>query len=285
MTRIVFYGLLILTVSSTACSMPAYTKAAQQAQPFTDGSRGSFDRTLNVQGTVDLDVSTGSGSIAVRQGPNRRVEIHGRIYAGHDWYTSDAHAEEAIRRIESNPPIEQSGQTIRIGKLSNRDGEHNISISYEIAVPAQSNVRSHTGSGSQTIEGISGPVESGTGSGSITLRDLKGNLTASTGSGSIRATGVRGGLEAHTGSGRIDVEGQQTGRWDLQTGSGRIDIHLPPDAGFELNAHTGSGGVTVGYSMTVQGGLRRRQHDVTGKVGNGQYALNVRTGSGSIRIE
>ena len=75
MTRIVFYGLLILTVSSTACSMPAYTKAAQQAQPFTDGSRGSFDRTLNVQGTVDLDVSTGSGSIAVRQGPNGRAVL------------------------------------------------------------------------------------------------------------------------------------------------------------------------------------------------------------------
>src|SRR5438309_12099617 len=111
MTRIVHYGLLILAVLSTACSMPAYPKAAQRARPFTDGSRGSFDRRLNVEGMMDLDVSTGSGSIAIRQGANGRVEIHGRVYAGHDWQRSDADAEEAIRRIESNPPIEQSRQT------------------------------------------------------------------------------------------------------------------------------------------------------------------------------
>jgi len=283
MTRIVRYILITVAAISTACSTPAYTKAARQARPPADGREGSFDRTLSVAGMVDLDVSTGSGSIAIRQGSNGRVEVHGRIYAGHDWHRSDRDAEDIIRRIESNPPIEQSGQTIRIGRLSGRDGEHNISISYEIVVPAQSNVRSHTGSGSQTIEGISGPVESGTGSGSITGRDIKGDLAANTGSGSIRVTGLRGGLQAHTGSGRIEVDGQQTGRWDLQTGSGGIDIHLPRDAGFELNAHTGSGGVSVGYPLTMQGRIGR--HDVAGKVGNGQYALNVRTGSGHVRIE
>jgi hypothetical protein len=283
MTRMVHYGLLILVVISTACSMPAYTKAAQPIRSLASGLEGSFDRTLTVAGVVDLDVSTGSGSIAIRQGSNGRVEIHGRIYAGENWRRSDAG--DAIRRIESNPPIEQSGQTIRIGRLSGRDGERNISISYEIAVPAQSNVRSHTGSGSQTIEGISGPVESGTGSGSITLRNINGDVTANTGSGSIRGTGLRSGLRAHTGSGRIEVEGQQTGRWDLETGSGSVDIRLPRDAGFELNAHTGSGGVSVNYPMTVQGQIGRRQRDVTGKVGSGLYALNVRTGSGHVRIE
>jgi len=279
------YALVILVVLSTACSMPAYTKAARGARSLAGGQQGSFDRTLNVSGVVDLDVSTGSGSIAIRQGSNGRVEIHGRIYAAHDWLRTDGDIEAAIRRIESNPPIEQSGGTIRVGRLSGRDGERNISISYEIVVPPQCNVRAHSGSGSQTIEGISGPVQSGTGSGSITLRDIKGDLAANTGSGSIHATGVRGGLQARTGSGRIEVEGQQTGRWDLQTGSGGVDIHLPREAGFELSAHTGSGGVSVAYPMTLQGGIIHSRHDVTGRVGNGQYALNVRTGSGHVRIE
>jgi DUF4097 and DUF4098 domain-containing protein YvlB len=236
------------------------------ATALGSGIQGSFDRTLNVSGTVDIEVSTGSGSIEIRQGSANRVEVHGKIRAGTDWWRSDRDAEEAVRRVKSNPPIEQSGQAIRIGRIAGEARERNISISYEIVVPAQTNVRSRTGSGS------------------ITLRDIKGALDANTGSGSIHATGVSGGLRMRTGSGGIHVEGEQTARWELETGSGGIDVHLPRNAGFELSAHTGSGGVHVDYPMTVQGRVDRNRHDVSGRVGNGGHTLNARTGSGPIRI-
>lgn len=38
-------------------------------------------------------------------------------------------------------------------------------------------------------------------------------------------------------------------------------------------------------TMTVQGRVDRNRHDVSGRVGNGGYALNARTGSGHIRID
>jgi len=272
MSKLFHSPLPILIVLAMACSVHAHAAA-----------QGSFDRTLNVSGTVYLEVSTGSGSIDVRHGQTNRVEIHGRIRSGDSWWWPSRDSEDIVRRLEANPPIEQSGQTIRIGRVSDREGFQNVSISYEIVVPAQSNIKAHSGSGSQSIDGIEGRVEARTGSGGINLRDIRGDLDANTGSGSINATGLRGGLRMHTGSGGIRVQGEQTGRWELETGSGGIDVDLPANATFELSAHTGSGGIDVGYPLTAQGKIGR--HDVAGKVGSGGYPLTAHTGSGHVRIQ
>lgn len=281
-TPIVCCSLATLLILTGGCSTRAsYLRAAGSVPQ----SQGSFDKTLNVPGTIDLDVATGSGSIEIRQGSANRVEIHGRIYASNNWRFSSQDIQSAIRQLESNPPIEQSGQSIRIGRILDRDTEQHVSISYEIVAPAQSNIRAHTGSGSMNVEGMSGRVEAGTGSGSVTLRDIKGDLQARTGSGSIHATGVHSGLRMSTGSGEIQVEGEQTAAWDLQTGSGRIDVRLPKTASFDLSAHTGSGGINVDFPLTVRGRIDSNRHEVTGKVGTGQYPLTARTGSGHIRIE
>lgn len=275
------HWILVSTFAIMVAACAPGTQAAEQNR----GADGSFDRTLNVSGNVDLDITTGAGSIEIRQGGAGRVEIHGRIRAGMDWLFSSREAEDRVRDIEAHPPIEQNGNTIRIGHFDNRDSGRNVSISYEIIAPASATIQSHTGSGRLAISGIEGPVNAGTSSGSIMLTDVHGRVATSTGSGSITATGLRGEFRGHTGSGSIRVEGEQTGRWEMETGSGGVDVRLPRSASFALNAHTGSGAVTVDFPMTVQGRLDRRMRDVSGRVGNGNYTLDVRTGSGHIRIE
>ncbi len=273
----------IVAFLATLTALAAWTAPAYSGQ--FRGVEGSFVRTLNVSGAVNLDVATGSGSIDIRRGGGNTVEIRGKIRAGSDWWRSGRNAQDVVRDLESNPPIEQSGQTIRIGLQDRRDDERNVSISYEIVVPANTSVRAHSGSGSQNISGVSNGLEAGTGSGSITLTDVLGDITATTGSGSIRVSGARGALRLHTGSGGIDIQGEQTGRWDLQTGSGGISLRLPRNASFQLDAHTGSGGVYVDFPMTVQGRIDSNRHDVRGTVGAGGPELTARTGSGRIRIE
>src|SRR5438552_1126021 len=157
------FGVLIAVVFAGVCLLPATGKAQNH---FFGGSEGSFDKTLNISGTLDLDVSTGAGSINIRNGSSNRLEIHGRIRAGDNWWWwSSRDSEDTIKRLEANPPIEQTGSIVRIGR--NMEGFHNVSISYDIVLPAQTNVRSHSGSGSQTVEGVRGRVDVGTGSGSI----------------------------------------------------------------------------------------------------------------------
>jgi DUF4097 and DUF4098 domain-containing protein YvlB len=262
---------------------------------------GHFDRTLNVNGPVDLDVQTGSGHIEVYAGGASAVAIHATIRAQEHFFGSSS-VRERIHAIETHPPIQQNGNSIRIGHLEDPELLRCISIEYELTVPAETRLRSNTGSGSVVVEGIHGPVNAETGSGSVTiskagdevrahtgsgrmeLESIHGNVDAHTGSGSIRASGIAGRIVADTGSGGVQVE--QTGAGDIRahTGSGGVTVHTAAQAGFELRAHTGSGSITVDRPMTVQGKISK--HELMAKVGGGGSAIvDVSTGSGSIRIQ
>src|ERR1700747_2100518 len=112
---------------------------------------GGFDRTLQVSGPVSLDVSSGSGSITVRSGAADRVHVIAKIRAQNSWadWTDwfGPSAADQIHKLESNPPIEQQGNSIHIGRLEQGWHLRGISIDYDLTVPSQTALVSHTGSG------------------------------------------------------------------------------------------------------------------------------------------
>ena len=281
---------------------------------------GSFERTLAIDGPVELDVATGSGSIVVRAGDAGRAQIVGRIVVRRVLRRGDEDAEELVRRFENAPPVELAGGRLRVGQIDDHEYYRNVSISYEIQVPVETRVSSRSGSGSQTVSGVRGPVEVSTGSGALTLTDLGGDVDARTGSGSIRADGIAGGFQAQTGSGSVSLvqtapgdvvistgsggsdvkgiegalrirsgsgsitaEGTQQGPWDLEAGSGSVNIRLPPDAAFDLDAEGHSGEVYTDHPVAVQRRIARGR--LSGQVRGGGPLLRVRTGSGGIRIQ
>jgi DUF4097 and DUF4098 domain-containing protein YvlB len=267
---------------------------------------GSFSKTLSVSGTPEVSITTGSGHINVRSGNTNSVVIEGKIKANDNWSSwfgggGNLSPEERVKRLEANPPIVQNGNTITIGKIEDNDLRQNVSISYDVTVPASTKLESKTGSGGVEIASLQGPVraESGsggirvskianevhlnTGSGGIQLDGAEGKVTAHTGSGHIRLNNVNGGLDASTGSGGIEAEGNATRDWELHTGSGGIRVRLPQQAGFKLDAHSGSGGVNIHHQLTTQGGFRRNH--VEGTVGSGGPMLTLRTGSGGIDVD
>ncbi|PYX03555.1 MAG: hypothetical protein DMG85_19575, partial [Acidobacteria bacterium] len=74
--------------------------------------RGSFQRSFQVSGTVDLEVLTHSGDIKVHTGPAGSVSISGKIFVGDQWFSGDRQAQ--VSELEKNPPIRQTGNSIRI---------------------------------------------------------------------------------------------------------------------------------------------------------------------------
>jgi hypothetical protein len=246
---------------------------------------GKFDRTLTVTGPVDLDVSTGSGRIAVKVGSSSAVQISGLIRANDD---SRNNAQEKVRYLMANPPIEQTGNIIRIGRISDPAYRNNVSISYEIVVPAETRVRSDTGSGSQRIEGVRGPVDAHTGSGSIAMLDIGSDVVAQTGSGSIGLDQVAGKVDAHTGSGSIRAEGV-SGSIKAETGSGSITLSLTAaergGAGLDVEASTGSGSIEVSgvngslRANTGSGGIR------AGGIPAGDWKLDTSSGSITLQLD
>lgn len=123
--------------------------------PAFSAVRGEFERTLQVSGTVDLQIETGSGSIEVHRGGSNQVHVIGHIVAN-EWFGGNA--EERVKQLENNPPIQQSGNDIRIGHIDDPELKHNISISYEVTVPASTQLRTSSGSGSQTVTDVAGQL-------------------------------------------------------------------------------------------------------------------------------
>jgi DUF4097 and DUF4098 domain-containing protein YvlB len=279
--------------------------------------QGSFQRTFQVSGPVNLEVLTHSGDITVHSGASGSVIISGKIHVSDSWFHSNR--QNDISELEKNPPLRQSGNAINIDYVNVRD----ISIDYDITVPSDTTLHTRTNSGDQNVSGLttnldlqsdsgdmrlsslSGGAKLHTGSGNVDAHDISGAITAEagsgdlhletrgggdirvrTGSGDIELRGVKGGLWVEAGSGDVSVEGTQSSAWEVRTGSGNVDLQLPNNAGFDLQASTGSGRVVVDrpLTMTVQGDLEQSHRSMNGQVGGGGPRLLVHTGSGDVNI-
>jgi len=301
-------------------SMLAIGLAVLLAANFAAAStpQGHFEKTLQVSGPVNVEVETGSGDVVVRSGASGSVSIRAKIFVGDHWLFGDRRTD--VSDIEQHPPIRQDGNSIHIDKVTAR----NISIDYEITVPVDATIRSHSGSGNETIEGthgnadvetgsgdvklsrltgeirlrtgsgnvraleVAGPVRGGAGSGDIQVQEIgSGDIDLHTGSGNVTVRGIQGALRAETGSGDITAEGAQAGAWEIHTGSGNVHVRLPANAAFDADLSTSSGTLDVGtaITMTVQGRVQESRKRIVGKARGGGPSLTVRTGSGDVHIE
>lgn len=272
-----------LAIAAAALALAALPALASEA---------TFDRTLSVNGRVELSVGTGSGNIHITHGSGTQIKIHGRVKS--NWGGS----EERVREIAANPPIEQTGNIIRIG--GHHENLRNISIDYDVEAPGDAYLEASSGSGDVTDDGVGENAKLNSGSGNIRATGLKGGFNVETGSGNIYAeqtgagdvkaqTGsgnielrdLHGALHAQTGSGDIKVGGSPAADWKLGTGSGSVEM-WPGTVGFTLDASTGSGSVHTEHEMTVQGSFDR--HHITGRVNGGGPTVRIETGSGDIHI-
>ena len=255
-------------------------------------SEATFERTLAASGRVELSVSTGSGNIHITHGAGNQVHVFGRVKS--NWGGN----EERVKEIAAHPPIEQTGNIIRIG--AHHENLHNISIDYEIQAPENAFLDAGSGSGNIDVDGVGENAKISTGSGNIHATGLHGGFTLGTGSGNIYAeqtgtgdvkaqTGsgnvelrnLHGGLRAGTGSGDIKAGGVPSADWKLETGSGGVEF-WPGSAGLMLDASTGSGSIHTDHDMLTQG--KQDHHHVSGKLNGGGPTVRISTGSGDIRV-
>jgi DUF4097 and DUF4098 domain-containing protein YvlB len=264
---------------------------------MASAAEGSFERTLRVSGPVNLEVETGAGNIEVRSGDSSQVQVRGRIRAN-EWFGHDSG--ERVQRLQANPPILQSGNDIRIGHIDDSELRRNISISYEIVVPQNTQLRSRTGSGNLVAGSIRGPAEASSGSGNVKISDIgeavradagsgnidldriQGNVHAKTGSGTIRALAIAGGFDGDSGSGDLTLEQTAPGSVRVNTGSGTLELRGVRGS---LEASAGSGNIRAEGDPTGawtvhsgSGGIKLRFP------ANAAFDLSAHTSSGSIVV-
>jgi DUF4097 and DUF4098 domain-containing protein YvlB len=269
-----------------------FAAGALLAATKTHAAEATFTRSLAINGHAELTVETGSGTIHLTRGPAGSIHVFGRVRSS--WGGSD----QRVREIADHPPVQQTGNIVRIG--AGLHNLHNISIDYEVQAPDGVLLNASTGSGNINNDGVGQNAKLETGSGNIHASGLKGSFSVETGSGNIFAdqetagdvkaeTGsgnlelhrIRGSLKAETGSGAIKVDGAPTGNWKLETGSGSIEIWTN-NANFNLDAESGSGAIHLDRAILTQGS--EGKHHISGKVGSGGPLVRLEAGSGSIRV-
>jgi beta-lactamase regulating signal transducer with metallopeptidase domain len=287
--------------TSAAPSAPALPELALTNPPappmaLREGaaqSEATFDRNLSFNGTLDLSVSTASGDITFTRGTANHIRIHGIVKANKNGDPAQ------VQQIAANPPIEQNGNTIRIG--AHQQNLRNISISYQIEAPADTILNAASASGDIADTGVGNGAKMMTASGNITASGLQGGFKvqtasgdiaidsagrgdawAQTGSGDIDLKGVSGALTAQTGSGTIKAVGTPSSPWKLQAGSGDIQL-TTGSAPMDLDASTGSGDISAPSSVAMQ--YSKDHHHVQAQLNGGGPEVRAATGSGDIRID
>ena len=236
---------------------------------------GAFDRKYDVTGPIRLELTNASGDVDITGSADGKVHVHGDVRA------SGFGSESSQKRLDdtvSNPPVEQRGDTIRIGKEMSH--MRNVSIAYTIQVPHDTEISATVASGAQTIRGVRGPVKVQAASGSIRVEKIERDAQLSTASGSISATDIGSEVRVKSATGSVTVT---NARGDVMVDalSGVIRVSRP---GGRIEAGTASGEVEIeGAANDVKAHAASGRVSVQGNPGANSY-WELKTMSGAVQL-
>jgi len=284
--------------------------------------QGAFDREYRVAGPIRIELNNASGDVNITGGSDGKVSIHAEVRASGFGFDNP---QKRLDDTLANPPVEQRGDSIRIGK----DLSHvrNISIAYTIQVPHDTEVVTSVASGAQTVSNVRGPVKLQAASGTIRVEKIDRDAQLSTASGSISASDIGTDVRVTSASGSVTVSSikgdvkvsaiagvirisQPGGRVDADTASGEVEVR---GASSDVKAHAASGRVfvqgnpgtesywdlktvsgTVQFTVPKSANLHLSAEAVSGEIRadvpivieeQGKHSLRAHMGNGGGRVE
>jgi DUF4097 and DUF4098 domain-containing protein YvlB len=285
-------------------------------------ANGSFTRSLNVSGAIRLELANAAGDVLINGSADGKVHVRADVRSSGISFTNP---QKRIDELVANPPVEQVGDTIRIGKDLTR--LRNIIVSYAIEVPRETEVTTSVVSGSQTIRGVRGPlkvvavsgaihveridryaqlatvsgsidasdmgddVRISSASGKVTLANISGDVSINAVSGAVRVTKLGGRVQVTTATGSIEVAGAKNDVM-IHAASGHVTLQGDPGTNSYWNLNTVSGPVQLSVPHTTNFHLSAEA--VSGEIRTdipivieeqGKHSLRARVGDGGGRIE
>jgi len=168
----------------------------------------------------------------------------------------------------------------------------NVSVNYDLTIPAKAEVEVRNVSGDVSAENIGGYAKLETVSGDVNLRkaakggvfttvsgdvelgDISGDLRTKAVSGDITITRIAGSVNAETVSGNVELKGltgaksieinvlsgdvifegvlEKDGRYNFQSHSGDVTLYLPEKSAFEFSCKSFSGDIDSDFEMVVK---------------------------------
>ncbi len=238
----------------------------------------TFDKTFTVSGpTTRIELNNASGNVDIQAGKDGVVHIRGKVTPGGWSLFSDA--QKSAQEVLANPPLEQHGDTILIGK--NSSWLKNVSIDYQIEVPVSTELDAGLASGGITVNKLRGPAKVSSASGYIHIYQIERDVQVSAASGAIDVGTVGGYLRVNSASGSIQISDVK-GDIKATAASGSIRIDRPGD---RVEASSASGSVSInGANSDVKAQVMSGPINVTGNP-SGNRLWELKTVSGSVDIQ
>lgn len=306
----IFFSITVLTLvfSAGITSMTARAQNVNQAYMVN---------TFELNSPELIDISTSGGFIQIIGSDRRDVQVEMYVRQRNRYLDeSDTDLEEF------DIDISQNGAQIKAFAHRESSGwrfwrqNSNISVSFIVRTPIQTNVQARTSGGSMVAENLSGTInlrtsggqislerlegtiDAHTSGGNITIGESRGNIVTRTSGGGITATNSEGNLDLRTSGGSIRLR-DLGGSLDARTSGGSISARMIAVTG-DINLRTSGGNITIdlpsdeGYDFDLNGNSVRSELSnfsgdvsrdrLTGTVNNGGYQVTARTSGGSVRV-
>jgi len=248
------------------CLAPAALPQEKTMSCDEDGSRSSERghyceiREVTVAAGGRLDVDGGvNGGISIKGANRSDILVRSKVQA----YQDD---EADSRRVASEIRVETgSGRVRATGPTSEH---HGWGVSYEIFVPARTDLVLRTHNGGISITAVQGHTQFEAVNGGVSLMQLAGSVEGHT---------TNGGLHLELASDHWEGD-----RCDVSTTNGGVTIRVPSSYSAHLETGTVNGGVSIDFPVTMQGEINKR---LAVDLGSGGRLVRATTTNGGVRVE
>jgi len=283
-----------------------------------------FAKTVSLARDGEVNLTNISGHIEVKTWDRGEVKIDALKIS-----KASTVAKAKENAAEVMIVVEKEGNTLKIKteyperKKGWKENSINVSVNYNLMIPAQASAKISSISGSVDLEAIGGAakvkaisgnvtvkkaakgVDCDAVSGNIIVQDVTGDAYLNAISGKINAEGIKGSIKATVVSGEIELievsaadkvdanavsgtivyEGKisRDGRYTLNSHSGSVEMIIPSDSGFEFEAKTFSGRIQSDFEVKISGEISKRK--ISGVVNNGGAVVKLTTFSGNVYLK
>jgi DUF4097 and DUF4098 domain-containing protein YvlB len=217
-------------------------------------------REVTAPASGHLDVDGGvNGGISIKGGNRSDILVRSKVQA----YEDD---QNDSRRMVAEVRVEAAGG--RVSATGPTSHKHGWSVSYEIFVPANTDLLLRTHNGGIAISGVQAHTQFDAVNGGVSLVNLAGSVEGHT---------TNGGLHVELASDHWDGD-----RCDVSTTNGGVTIRVPSNYSAHLETGTVNGGIHIDFPVTVHGEISRH---LAVDLGSGGNLVRATTTNGGVRVE
>lgn len=279
-----------------------------------------FNKTEAIAPDGKVSISDISGDIVVKTWDKSEVQIDAVKVSR---ASSQEKAKENAQKVKIEVTKTASGVQIEVKYPEKSERGLNVSVDFNLMIPAKAGLDSNTVSGDVWVEKIGGALRAGsvsgdvkvtgaakgvdahTVSGDVTVSNVDGDAYTKTVSGDVKADRVTGSINAETVSGDItltDISEAKTvaakalsgdveylgkinkdGRYTFTAHSGDVTVTIPADAGFEFSGESFSGDIETEFKVEMTGKISKKE--IHGTVNGGGAVVKLETFSGDIHLK